>query len=129
MTDIDTAAIEARLASATPGPWVRIGQYVAAPTIGCNCAAPPEYGHEPYCGAEPIAQAGDNDADLIAHAPTDLRALLDEVDRLRATIAAVEALAEEWSTATCQTDGAPCSWHRVSAECAAELLAALDGER
>lgn len=88
MTDIDTAAIEARLASATPGPWVRIGQYVAAPTIGCNCAAPPEYGHEPNCGAEPIAQAGDNDADLIAHAPTDLRALLDEVERLRATIAA-----------------------------------------
>ncbi len=62
-------------------------------------------------------------------APTDLRALLDEAERLRATLAAVAALAEEWSTATCQTDGAPCSWHRVSAECAAELRDALDGDR
>lgn len=39
--------------------------------------------------------------------------------------ARVEALADEWTHATCQTDGAPCSWHRVSAECADELLAAL----
>jgi hypothetical protein len=44
---------------------------------------------------------------------------------LAAKVAAVEALADEWTTATCQTDGAPCSWHRVAAECADELRAAL----
>lgn len=49
----------------------------------------------------------------------------DEVTRLRVIVAAVEALAGEWTTATCQTDGAPCSWHRVAAECATELRAAL----
>ncbi|WP_232676709.1 hypothetical protein [Nocardioides sp. R-C-SC26] len=40
-------------------------------------------------------------------------------------LAPFEALLQGWTTATCQTDGAPCSWHRVSAECAAELRAAL----
>lgn len=56
----------------------------------------------------------------------DLRA---ERDAARAEVAAlrerVEALRVTWTEATCQTDGAPCSWHRVSAECATELDAAL----
>lgn len=37
----------------------------------------------------------------------------------------VLALADEWTHASCQTDGAPCSWHRVSAECADELRAVV----
>lgn len=45
--------------------------------------------------------------------------------RTREALTRVEALTVEWTTATCQTDGAPCSWHRVSAECAAELTATL----
>lgn len=38
-------------------------------------------------------------------------------------------LVTSWTEATCQTDGAPCSWHRVSADCAAELRAVLDAHQ
>jgi hypothetical protein len=40
-------------------------------------------------------------------------------------VADLQRLAEGWTQATCQTDGAPCSWHRVSADCADELRALL----
>ena len=43
-------------------------------------------------------------------------------------VARVEALADEWRSATCVTDGAPCSWHRVALETADELDAALRPE-
>jgi hypothetical protein len=48
------------------------------------------------------------------------------VDALADLRGAVEALAGEWQGATCQTDGAPCSWHRVAGECAADLRALLN---
>ena len=50
-------------------------------------------------------------------------ALAKELADLRG---AVETLADEWEGATCQTDGAPCSWHRVAGECATDLRALLN---
>lgn len=47
------------------------------------------------------------------------------VEQAQRDRAAVEGLLHEWTNATCQTDGAPCSWHRVAAECADELRTAL----
>ena len=44
-------------------------------------------------------------------------------DARREALAPVLALADEWSGATCITDGAPCSWHRVAVDCATELRA------
>ena len=47
-------------------------------------------------------------------------------DVLQRRIDAARDLILEWTNATCQTDGAPCSWHRVAAVCAAELRVALE---
>jgi len=84
VTPADLAAIRARLAAATPGPW-RL-QTCACGAV-CDDAAAVKAG-----GVLVVECADDPDADLIAHAPTDLAALLDEVERLRAGLAAVEAL-------------------------------------
>lgn len=75
MTDIDTAAIEARLASDTAPTW-----HV------CDDDATQV---RDVFGRLVASAEGVDEADLIAHAPTDLRALLDEVARLRVTIAAL----------------------------------------
>ena len=40
---------------------------------------------------------------------------------------AAEALADEWTAATCITDGAPCSFHRHADGYATDLRAALEG--
>ena len=86
----DLDAIRARLAAATPGPWHAYGNTLAAETGGCTCS--PHYGaHEAHCGLEEIGQVVESDADLIAHAPADLAALLAEVERLRRTEAQIKA--------------------------------------
>lgn len=114
MTGIDTAAIEARLAAATPGPWVRrhgnVEHYF--PHIG-------EYGD--------ICTPDDANADLIAHAPTDLRNLLDrlaaveaERDEAMARLAAVREVTAAW--ASDQSSG-------VKVHCGRKLRDALDGDR
>ena len=71
--------IEERLANATPGPWKAYGTTVAAVTGpgdcgGCSGLISPE--HEPSCYWSEIAGAGEPDAELIAHAPADLAALV-----------------------------------------------------
>lgn len=73
------AEIEARLAAATPGPWEITGggEYVSGPGI---IVAPDDGG------------VTDADANLIAHAPDDLRWLLDA---LAAAEAWRDALAAE----------------------------------
>lgn len=84
MPDVDLDAIEQRLDRATPGPWeagethhYHEGTY-----------------HERYTEVEPNIAAGltPADADLIAHAPTDLAALVAEVRALRAVADAARDL-------------------------------------
>lgn len=99
--DLNLAAIKARLAAATPGPWAtnRVLVTVGAPCRWCSFVVrpdvPPAYdisvatpGHGTSMGDE------SPDADLIAHAPTDLTVLVAEVDRLRAVEAAARDLLE-----------------------------------
>lgn len=69
MTDEELDAIEARLNAATPGPWVADPDRYSTPVTtmeNCLICAP---GHS-------------RDAEFIAHAPKDIRLLLDEVRRL-----------------------------------------------
>jgi len=81
---IDIAVIRARVAAATPGPWVRgIARDDDGWAVLANdgddevCTQPPSRVIDPYSPA---------DADLIAHAPADIAALCDEVERLRAEL-------------------------------------------
>ena len=55
-------------------------------------------------------------------------ALTAELDGLRATVDRVRALADEWESATCITDGAPCSFHRQAEGYASDLRAVLGEE-
>lgn len=85
MTTPDYAAIRARLDAATPGPWeaddpIDGDSVVMVPGLSC-------LGHCPDCGTRAGFDPGD--ADLIAHAPADLAALLVENQRLRDAIQAV----------------------------------------
>lgn len=85
--------IESRLEAATPGPWEAYGTVVAAMTgpgdcEGCSGVVGGPL-HEPSCLWSEIAGAGEADAELIAHAPADLAALLAvvrEVARLHQPI-------------------------------------------
>lgn len=71
---MDLQAIEARLAAATPGPWSRSGYDVGQVVYGPG-------GQPDLIG--PISTNSDiEDAEFIAHAPKDVRALIDEVGRL-----------------------------------------------
>ena len=88
MTDLD--AIEARLALATQGPW-RVKEQDPK-QIHRGTVQVQEDGRgieviaECYCGA--YDGHGLRNADLIAHAPTDLAALIEEVRYLRGERAA-----------------------------------------
>jgi hypothetical protein len=94
-----TAEIEARLKAATPGPWVaEPGDDRMVERGRCGGIHPAHsHGPEVECwdvdecpGAEEIVTTDSGvygprwaDADLIAHAPTDLRACLDAYDAMR----------------------------------------------
>ena len=78
---MDLESIKKRLTAATPGPWA----WASAPAEG----AAGGYVLTAVTGDGPHASF---DAEFIAHAPTDIRALLAEVKRLRAQIDAVKAL-------------------------------------
>jgi hypothetical protein len=76
---VDLEAIKARLAARTGGDW-----YVHSPTESENrilTTPPPTRGIR--CVAEDVSDA---DAALISHTPTDLAALVAEVERLREVI-------------------------------------------
>jgi flavin-dependent dehydrogenase len=77
---IDLEAIKARLSAATPGPWRRDGNHRAKVRGGDGdtlTRVVPESSDEPW---SPTDEAN---ADLIAHAPGDIAALIAEVERLR----------------------------------------------
>jgi len=91
MTDADLTVIKARLAAATPGPWSSLAAKpgwdadvgIIAP--GCECVLA-----ECFCEfkakGDRHPEWAEANAVLIAHAPTDLAALIEEVERLREKI-------------------------------------------
>jgi hypothetical protein len=82
MTRDQLDAIRARLDAATPGPW-EAGTASCCPDLGW--VEGPKGAVCPQFTATKVTHSLDaNDAELIANAPTDLRALLDEVERLTA---------------------------------------------
>ena len=85
LTDEQLAEIRTRLEAATPGPWVR-GQN--GPIWNSRVYGPANHGAEsgPLCDTLGIQNPERRTAnrDFIAHAPTDIRALLTEIERLRA---------------------------------------------
>lgn len=86
----DIAAIRARIAAASPGPW----SILSAGSAGNDWFEIDAQPHEDDSDDDdsdfvrPLVVAtleagGGSDADLIAHAPTDLAALCDEVEQLK----------------------------------------------
>jgi hypothetical protein len=86
MTPDQLSAIRARLDAATPGPWfldndLDVYTKQEMEDVGSLMLFKTVYSHHRYGppGSQPW-----HDTNLMAHAPTDLRALLDEVERLKA---------------------------------------------
>ena len=79
MLDLDP--IKARLAAATPGPW----RWSRVESWG-HVAKLHDIHFLPNLASLSSTQQDQADADLIAHAPSDLAALVAEVERLRAAI-------------------------------------------
>jgi len=81
MTPDQLSAIRERLDAATPGPW-EAGTASCCPDMGW--VEGPKGAVCPQFTATKVTHSLDaNDAELIANAPTDLLALLDEVERLK----------------------------------------------
>jgi hypothetical protein len=83
VSGVDVAALRALAEAATPGPWVSFSGYVWRGEWDSG-----------DCVAEGVSDG--NAAFTAAANPTEILALLDEVERLRATLARVGALADEW---------------------------------
>lgn len=78
MNTADIEAIEERLRAATPGPWHGDhGEFgcVSIGDLGWVAPGPLEYGVD--------SEQGKADAELVAHAPADIAALLADVKRCR----------------------------------------------
>lgn len=103
MTDEELAAIEARLAAATPGLWTRFGREIGNENgdswyLGHDIEGPPEAERGQF---ERVA-----DAELIANAPADLRRLLDEVQRRHTqAVGLIDANGGAWAEAARVTRG------------------------
>lgn len=100
---MDLEPIKERLAEATPGPWESQGfdNYPGdegTPIIGTSGIGLVAYAlrHNVHSSNNRVdwydEEQCDKDAEFIAHAPEDIRALLAEVKRLQAQIDAVKAL-------------------------------------
>lgn len=72
---IDLEAIEARLAAATPYPWAVLSRCFVVTATGDIIVSTQTH---------PLQVRMNEDLALIAHAPADIAALIDEVRRLRA---------------------------------------------
>ena len=103
MSTLDLKPIKERLAEATPGPWESQGfdNYPGdegTPIIGTSGIGLVAYAlrHNVHSSNNSVdwydEEQCDKDAEFIAHAPEDIRALLAEVKRLQAQIDAVKAL-------------------------------------
>lgn len=85
----DLQAIRARSEAATPGPWEwRVcgndSVYIRAETLDGVIELEDDYSGYPECGEHLIMEMLGHDADFIAHARTDIPAMLAEVGRLQA---------------------------------------------
>jgi hypothetical protein len=87
--ELDTAAIRAREQAATEGPWTH-QPYGEQNQNGDYCGGDIYDAHGEYV----VSEISDSDGDFIAHARTDIPALLDEVERLRKVIE--DAPHSEW---------------------------------
>ena len=76
--EVAVAAIRARLSASTEGPWSRHGSDVYAP----GDQEPLARGRD---GSAVVRAQADADAEFIAHAPSDIAALLDLVQQQLAT--------------------------------------------
>lgn len=104
MNDTQRSEIRARLKAGTPGPWdiefagdgseyntEKWPQVLHGPASRMKWESPEataEWGHS----ISSIDELSDADADLIAKAPTDIAALLEEVEQLRAIVLGVVKL-------------------------------------
>jgi hypothetical protein len=79
---LDLSPIKARLAAATPGPWMRDIQDMGPNYVGA-CLYPHGIPNTEVIYPE---DAREEDIDLIANAPQDLAALVAEVERLRGEV-------------------------------------------
>lgn len=109
LTDFELNAIRERLAAATPGPWRAEYSGITGPVV-VDAESIDARDHVARCPH----YRGQADTDFIAHAPTDVAALLAEVERLRAGwAAAIEAVTDglevERATACQEVDPNNCT--------------------
>ncbi|MDP9392498.1 MAG: hypothetical protein M3P89_14290 [Actinomycetota bacterium] len=83
--EVDVAAIRARLSAITEGPWSRHGSDVYAP----GDQVPLVRGRD---GSAVVRGQADADAEFIAHAPSDIAALIDFVQQQPGGGSAEEAI-------------------------------------
>lgn len=94
---LDLTDIRARLTAATSGPWVR-GHDELTVTAGTWPIAIVGVSHDDITVDyeddavffDHVSSSADADLDLIAHAPEDIKALLNEVDRLNNTLQEID---------------------------------------
>ena len=95
MATLDLEPIKERLAAATPGPW---DFYVLPQSVGITVATiHSEQGPRETCWTADLppeigGMGTEKDAEMIAHAPEDIAALIAEVETLRGQVEAVRAL-------------------------------------
>ena len=98
---LDLTDIRARLTAATSGPWNQ-GTDELTVTAGSWPIAIVGVGHDGITvdyendevAFDHVSNSADADLDLIAHAPEDIKALLDEVDRLNDALQEIDWLIE-----------------------------------
>lgn len=87
---MSTESLRARLDAATPGPWTVVGDDPAV-SIGLEMAwVKGPYNETTDRHAEVTDYIEQVDADLIAHAPTDLRGALDVIEAAKDLALAIE---------------------------------------
>ena len=132
MTSLDLAAIRQRVEKATEGPWNTGFDYEKNDPI---VLAPGYIEHTvDYTLTEGGLEHGKADAEFIAHAREDIPALLDEIDRLNATIQRVREIArqmDEYSHRECDKWVAMDEAHRliVGTRLADDAIRQREGER
>jgi hypothetical protein len=82
MTPAELAEIRARAEAATPGPWVRYSRDFR--DARSHSVVGPGHAVRAFTGYGPRGGTAQTDAEFIAHARTDVPALLAEVERLTA---------------------------------------------
>lgn len=94
LTPTDLDEVRALVAAASDGPWHHEGPAVFryAETKGCGgCSGLSSPAHEPACYTHEVADAAPDDAALIAAAPSRMAQMADEIEKLRAEAAAIDA--------------------------------------